>query len=232
IEEYKQKGGIVVNASEIADLATRYTPDFTTGNPAIGFIHRRLPDADVYFVVNTSNQRVATSIHARSKYARAEYWDAISGAIIAADPADIDLAPYESRLLVFTANSTTPASAKPSEAQVQDITVDWQSNASKDPFFSGVISYRKNIEIPAGHGHVLLNFGEGMPVTPYRLVNGMRAWFESPVREAAVVYVNDRRAGSVWCPPYEIDITAFSHPGTNAIRIDVGNLAINELARE
>jgi hypothetical protein len=76
----------------------------------------------------------------------------------------------------------------------------------------------------------MLDFGQGTPVVSARLANGMRAWFESPVREAAVVYVNGRRAGSVWKPPYEIDVTKLIQPGTNTIRIEVGDLAINELA--
>lgn len=58
----------------------------------------------------------------------------------------------------------------------------------------------------------------------------MRAWLESPVREAAVVYVNEQRAGSVWCAPYRVDVTKLLHPGENRIRIVVGNLAINALA--
>ena len=58
----------------------------------------------------------------------------------------------------------------------------------------------------------------------------MQAWLESPVREAAVVYVNGRRAGSVWCPPYTVDVTGLLRPGENTLRIVVGNLAINEMA--
>jgi hypothetical protein len=58
----------------------------------------------------------------------------------------------------------------------------------------------------------------------------MRAWLESPVREAAVVYINSQRAGTVWRPPYEIDVTKLLQPGDNTLRVEVGNLAINELA--
>ncbi|HVH70368.1 MAG TPA: glycoside hydrolase, partial [Candidatus Dormibacteraeota bacterium] len=57
-----------------------------------------------------------------------------------------------------------------------------------------------------------------------------RAWLESPVREAAQVDVNDNRAGSVWLPPYEVEVTKFAHSGANHLRIVVGNLAINEMA--
>jgi hypothetical protein len=58
----------------------------------------------------------------------------------------------------------------------------------------------------------------------------VQAWVDAPVREAAVVFVNGERAGSVWCPPYVLDITSHVRPGANALRIDVANLAINSMA--
>jgi hypothetical protein len=50
------------------------------------------------------------------------------------------------------------------------------------------------------------------------------------VREAAQVFVNERFAGYVWHPPFQIDIAKFLRAGANKIRIVVGNTAINELA--
>ena len=57
-----------------------------------------------------------------------------------------------------------------------------------------------------------------------------RAWIDSPVREAAVVYINDKRAGAVWAPPYDLDVTSLLVPGVNRFRIVVGNTAINHMA--
>ncbi len=94
---------------------------------------------------------------------------------------------------------------------------------------SGTATYEKSVTVPAA-GRFVLSFGEGTPVpeTPRR--NGMRAWLESPVREAAVVYVNGRRAGSVWAPPYELEISL--HGGENKLRIVLANLAINAMASQ
>jgi hypothetical protein len=58
----------------------------------------------------------------------------------------------------------------------------------------------------------------------------MQTWFDPPVREAAVVYVNDQRVGAVWCPPYTLNIGRFLRPGSNRIRIVVANLALNYMA--
>ena len=84
----------------------------------------------------------------------------------------------------------------------------------------------------SSHHPLFLNFGEGTPVTTTarRAGNGMRAMLESPVREAAVVYINGKRAGSVWHAPYEVEVGPLLHAGVNTVRIVVANLAINEMA--
>jgi hypothetical protein len=46
------------------------------------------------------------------------------------------------------------------------------------------------------------------------------------------VYVNGRRAGSLWHPPYRIDISPFVHAGENSLEVRVYNTAINLLAGE
>jgi len=43
--------------------------------------------------------------------------------------------------------------------------------------------------------------------------------------------VNGKRAGAVWCAPYEVDVTGLLHEGENTLRIVVANTAINLLAK-
>ena len=80
--------------------------------------------------------------------------------------------------------------------------------------------------------NAILDFGAGVPVEePNPLPeHSMKAYLEGPVREAAEVYVNGQRAGCVWRPPYQLDVTKFLRAGTNDLRIEVGNTAINSLA--
>ena len=77
---------------------------------------------------------------------------------------------------------------------------------------------------------VALDFGPGKALEPADKGPGMRTWFDAPIRDAAVITVNGLRAGSVWCPPYRLDISAFVRPGTNTLSIRVGNTAMNHMA--
>jgi hypothetical protein len=174
------------------------------------------------------------------------------GALIVA----LDLEPYESRVLVFSKAPPSGASGPPAPARLPgpvDLSTGWKVSFANiagpvefaklrswtdDPetrFYSGQVTYRKTV--PVGPDllqsgiSVYLDFGEGTPVAEGpRKRPGMRAWLESPVREAAVVYVNGQRAGSVWHPPYRTDVTHFLHPGDNNLEVIVANLAINKLA--
>jgi hypothetical protein len=256
LEEFKNKGGTVVESSRLAELPGLYTPDFAAGNPAIGFIHRKTEDADIYFIANTSNQAIRGTAQARARGRHAEWWDPFNGRVSPArdNPIQLDLQPYESRVLVFsdrTANRVPKT--LPHVRDVLDLSSGWtvtfpgiaqpvgmatlRSWAADEntKFFSGQAVYEKVIQIPAPLSkpglELWLDFGSATPIEPAASrAPGMRAWLESPVREAAKVWVNDQAAGAVWRPPYQVEVSKLLHAGENKIRIVVGNLAINELA--
>jgi hypothetical protein len=102
--------------------------------------------------------------------------------------------------------------------------------------YSGEAIYEKTVTVSQAllrpGGTVALDFGDGRAVLGSQPESrpGMRAWFDGPVREAAVVWINGQRAGSVWRPPYSLDVTRFLRPGQNTLRIAVANTAINQLA--
>ena len=103
----------------------------------------------------------------------------------------------------------------------------------RSKFYSGEVRYRTSFQTTAAKGaqHVVLHFADGklLPDTQAGK-NGMRAWYDAPVREAAIVYLNGKRVGSLWHPPYDLDLTKFVHAGNNTLEIRVYNTAINELA--
>ena len=243
-------------------LAGWAAPDFVTTPQIgdVGFIHRHLDSGDLYFVANTGNQSRTFAASFRSQGKHAEIWDAFSGKTFGVQqgPAiQFNLSPYESRIVFFSDAAVRPI---PIEMATQirrtNLSRDWQVTFgqagppiempaliswTEDPqrrYFSGPATYVKTVEIPetaTAPGHsLILDFGEGTPVampTPLTRPN-MRAYLEGPVREAAQVYANGKLAGSVWRPPYRVDLTPYLKPGKNEIRIVVENTAINELAGE
>ncbi len=167
----------------------------------------------------------------------------------------LDLDPYESRVLVLSHRKPMAQAAQPSRdiPPPFDLSEGWMvsfgsagkpvqmdrlrswTDNEETRFFSGQADYEKTISLPEGSLdpslEFKLDFGDGSSVTQTGSGgNGMRAWFEGPVREAAVVYVNGQRAGSVWHPPYSLDVTKYLRAGQNTVRVVVGNTAINELA--
>ena len=223
-----------------------------------GVVHRRTADADIYFVANTSNQTRKVQI-AFWTSGEPEIWDAITGrperAIVnAVKGAVIPLTfePYRSYVVVFTKKSSLPNTIAYSEtASSIDLNSDWSvSIGSQSPvqmsklgswaddestrYFSGTASYEKSVDISneflkAGKV-VALDLGESVELPVQTPRNGMQTFLDPPVREAAVIYINDQRAGSLWSPPYRLDVTSLLRPGKNSIRIVVGNTALNYMA--
>ena len=227
---------VITDESKLGEAMHAALPADLAAAPEIGFIHRKLDYADIYFLANTSNHPVRTQAAFRIKGLDSAFWDPFTGSAVKAGGGilDLDLAPYESRVVVFSKDRPAAAPA-PAPAAPIDITTGWKvSPAGTDKYFSGILTYEKTVDVPDLKGHqVYLNFGEGTPVTVEgrRAGAGMRAMFEGPVREAAVVYVNGKRAGSVWCAPYEVNIGALLVPGANTIKVEVADTAINEMAK-
>jgi hypothetical protein len=215
--------------------------------PAIGFAHRETGDGSIYFVVNTSNHAVETPAQFRTSVKNAEWWNPFTGEQTLANASTLKLAPYESRVIVFTNEPSSAAARAAGRKPLLDLSDNWHvmfrgasidmqklHSWTDDPgtkFYSGRAIYKKMFSWTGDGKNVWLNFGEGQLVeAPTGKAPGMRALLESPVRESAIVYVNGKVAGSVWHPPYELAIGRLLKPGANELRIEVANLAINEMA--
>ena len=105
----------------------------------------------------------------------------------------------------------------------------WHARPSLQ-YFSGVATYEATIRVPPGPGRRWLDFGAGAPVASHPRRNGFRTWLDAPVRDAAVVWVNGTLAGSLWTPPYRLEVGGSLRPGENTIRVEVGNTAMNHMA--
>jgi alpha-L-rhamnosidase len=245
---------------------------------SIGFIRRKLPTVDIYFVANTSNRPIHATATFDSTHRDGEQWDPETGraAHVTASNLPLNLAPYESRIFIFAHytesepphRSTTDSISMTS---VADLSNDWQvtftstKEIETEPTlsdwtadhatanYSGEGVYTKEFNLassPATPVYLQIDGGEALPGAPNsppehgpqpgvlgsnglpnplitRPGPGMHAYYDPPVHEAAIVFINGQRAGSLWHPPYRLDVSKLLKPGQNHIEIHVYNTALN-----
>jgi hypothetical protein len=263
-------GIFVPSDDDLAEaLNPRLAPDagFAPAAPDLGFVHRHTPDADLYFLANTSNQPVHTRATFRIAGLQPEYWNLLNGKTESAavlgrtaesTTVEINLPAYGSQAVVFSSRLPPPsaavAAAEAAPAPLE-LTGGWTATFgsggptlalaslrswTENPAtrnFSGVAVYERTIDVPAAFLRpgltVRLDFGPSRPSSSRgtgAAARRFQAQIEAPVREAAVITVNGERIGSVWSPPYAIDLTGRLQAGPNHLRIAVANLAVNEMA--
>ncbi|GGY47640.1 glycosyl hydrolase [Pseudoduganella albidiflava] len=223
----------------------------------ISFVRRKLADADIYFIANTSNEPVAASLVFREPRRHATRLDPDSGKLAqsALAPA-LTLAPYESVVYVMS-DAPLPGAAPETKAReaavVADLSTGWQvrfpgrapvamdklvswTDSEATRYFSGQAVYGKTLTVTpeqlAGM-RLSLDFGTGTPLPDsgvHAHHSGMRAMYEPALRDAAIVTVNGQRAGTLWHPPYRLDVTPFLKAGANQVEVKVANLGVNTLA--
>lgn len=232
------------------------SPDVGRLPKGVGFVHRRLQSGDFYFVANTTNVAVRAEPIFRDAAPTAQIWDAVSGQMRRYAPGQpLLLAPFGSCVVVFGEPAKGWAAPGPTaheidrsevladgwtltlglEGQVQQIRDfrSWTEDATQRNY-SGPGIYRRLLNMTAGDlasAQIELDFGEGQPALPESLNGpGYVATYEAPVRDAAEVFVNGVRAGTVWCAPFRLNLRPFLRAGENHLEVRVYNTAINQLA--
>jgi hypothetical protein len=260
---------LTANTSEIAlvpdeaslakALKNAAPPDFqiadvdATPKEVVGFIRRKLPSADLYLVVNTSNHPIDTTATFASNHKFAEAWDGDNGSVSPATATGqaIHLEPYGSQVFVFTDTPTTakPVAPKPLNTSL-DISSAWSltlpginktidepvlTDWTADPTlknYSGEGIYTRDVNIvnaPTDPVYLQVDGGKPSPA-PARGGGHVYAYYDPPIQAAALVSINGQPVGALWHPPYRLDVTKYLKVGTNHIEIRVYNTAINAWA--
>jgi len=105
--------------------------------------------------------------------------------------------------------------------------------------YSGSMVYRRAFtisHIPVAQ-RIKLKLDDAVAVAPHRLDPSRRntgyiAFLDMPVKDAAQVYINGRYVSSLFCPPYEIDLTAYLKEGENTLELKVYNRLLNALSHQ
>jgi hypothetical protein len=246
---------ITDEAGLVRTLNSVLPPDLAGAPKGVGYVHRRLAGGNLYFVANTTNAPIAAPLAFGVADREGQAWDPVTGAIDGFQAGDeVRLAPFESRVFVFGRGlvaSSAPRQASRTERErllsggwrlkvggkPREVPVRAFGSWTDDPslrHYSGQGSYSRDLDLTASDlasSAIVLDLGQGAPgVANERKGPGYYAQYDAPVRDAAEVFVNGRRAGAIWCAPFRLDLKLFLKPGRNRLEIRVYNTAINSLA--
>lgn len=220
------------------DLAELPEPDIAADSDTVGVIHRRVGDIDVYFAANTGNTTQRVTLRPRRQRESYEQWDPRTGGVVVAG-LEVELAPYEAAVIV---GHDEPVESRSIAEEKRRLPLDGFSFEGSpvtlphrwDEAFSGSGTYQTKFQLDGVAGRIFLDFGDTTPVEDDRSLRMQSYWarVRPPVGEVVRVVVNGRDAGTLWAPPYRLDITEFLHAGDNTLRLTVSNTAANALTRD
>ena len=225
-------------------------PDITikSGNTIkdkVYFTHRRLSDADVYFLNNHSERTFNDTIRLRTEARYAEYWDAVTGSRFAL-PLEASgntgmllkfvLAPRESGFIVTSDHPNTDLLPRIANIKEDITSIDGSWNVYFDPkcggpgeiMFDELIDWTKHMD-PA------IRFYSGTAVyqkelSVSNLKKNERILLRFPrLGSLARIWVNEKEVATVWCSPWEADITECVNEGINSLKIEVVNSLMNRI---
>jgi len=230
-------------------LARGVGPDFSVdGNESdLDYIHRRTPDADIYFVSNRTDCRLESMCTFRVTGRSPELWMPDTGEIRGCETYEstdghtrvtLQLAPYDSLFVVFPARSE--GTFLPQRAEVPERTYEivgtwrvsfppgWGAPASK--LFGELTSWTDDSDPGIKCFSGVATYRNQFERPGDRLTADERLVLDlGRVRFVAEVFVNGRSVGVVWKPPFRVDITDAVRPGTNTLVVKVANTWSNRL---
>ena len=226
-------------------------PDFTSDG-SVRYIHRSLPDREIYFVSNRTGNPVEETCVFRDGTLKAELWDALTGEIRPlnnlkkksggiAIPVRFDT--YQSFFVVFyptKKNTVSKALAQTDFPEIQELmTLEGPWNVSFDPKWGGPEQIIfDSLTDWSRHPEERVRYYSGTVVysQTFDLKDGIdrdkqkRLFLNlGIVKNMARVMLNEQDLGVVWTAPWQAEITHELKNKDNKLRIEVANLWPNRL---
>ena len=244
--------GHVYGSAKLGDVLgeLHIAPDFTYSKPQpdteLLFVHRKLPDGDVYFVDNRHDRPEILDATFRVAGKEAELWHADSGLMepssfhISGGTTSVPLRldPWGAVFVVFRRSTRQPSRELPAIDETSLVTLNgpWP------------VTFQPNRGAPANATLDTLSSWSDNPDEGIKYFSGVAtytkmfdappAWFRphaylwldlGDVKNLAQISVNGKPVGVVWTKPYRIAITSALKPGPNRIEIGVVNAWVNRM---
>jgi hypothetical protein len=232
----------------LGELALARDFEYTRPKPdtELMFVHRKLPDGDVYFVSNRKDRIEHVDVTLRVAGKSAELWHPDTGATRPASyrtamgrtTVSLQLNPNETVFVVFRQPSSEAERALPSVSETPILHVEGAWTVSFEPNLGApekitldkLASWSDNAKDGVKYFSGTATYTKTIHVAGSSFKPGERLWLDlGDVRELASVTVNGRKLGIVWKAPFRLEVTDAIRPGTNMLAIKVTNLWVNRL---
>jgi hypothetical protein len=235
-------------------------PDFEAAGASdsfIDFIHRKTPEAEIYFLANRKDRPEKITATFRQTGRQPELWNPLTG-----DQRDLpqftiengrttiplEFDPNGSMFVVFRKSTTATAgegSNFPSLETLQTLEGPWTVQFAKEWFyptagltgeaakgkivFDKLEDWSKRPEDAVKHFSGTAVYQKTLQVSGLRFPVSKLFLDLGTVGHSAKVRLNGKDLGVVWCKPWQVDITDALKPGENELAIEVVNSWPNRL---
>jgi hypothetical protein len=245
------KGKVYANLTVAQALAlAQVTPDFEYSRPQTDtnllFVHRKLPDGEVYWVNNRANRQENLDATFRVTGKAAEIWHAQTGKT---EPASYKIAngrttvalrlePADAVFVVFRKTAAAPSRTVPAPVETALATVEgaWEvafqaeRGAPARVTLAQLSSWHENADAGVKYFSGVGTYTKSIQAPPDWFKTGTRLLLDlGDVKNLAEVTVNGKPLGILWKTPFQVDVTGALKPGANALQIKVTNLWVNRL---
>ncbi|MGK6350062.1 glycosyl hydrolase [Parapedobacter sp. DT-150] len=248
-QEHAYGEGLVLSGMTMQEALERAEtlPDVLLSDiDPVAFIHRTLPDGDIYFVSNQSDQKIQLNPVFRVTGKQPELWDAVYGTQRDLPQFDddgkgttvpLELDSYGSAFIVFrkpAGDQAEGADNFPAPKEVIAVSGPWKVEFTR-PDSSTFATQLDSLIDWSLHPDTAIAHFSGSAV--YRTtiehqgsLGDSRVFLNlGSLVALADVTVNGQAIGGVWTPPYRLDVTQAWQSGSNVIEVRVVNTWANRL---
>lgn len=234
---------------EEALLKADIRPDVQPENPVqstkkLYVTHRALGNADVYFLNNHQDQAISGKYLLRSSFRHLQWWDPTTGRRFDLESSrnadgrlavNLKLEPRESCFLVCTEKEEAlPLKSFQKAVEIKSYPNGWMVNFPENRGGPGTITMDRLIDWTQSNQPGIRHFSGTAVYTKIIELDSLKSTKPSTLtlqtlNAVSTVYVNDQLAGTIWCSPWNVDVTHLLKPGPNKLEIRVTNTWINRL---
>ncbi len=230
--------------------ALKIDPDFEYAKPQpdtlLMFVHRRLPDGDVYWVDNRHNRDEHVDATFRVAGKAPEFWHADTGVIEPAPYTVVNgrtvvplrLNGDDAVFVVFRTPATAPSRTIAPEKETVLATVDGSWTVAFQPnrgapaqvTLDTLVSWTEHSDPGVKYFSGMATYAKTVQAPAAWLKPGAEVWLDlGVVQDIAEVAVNGKAVAAVWRKPWRVNLTGALKPGANTLEVKVANVWVNRM---